>query len=415
MPGLTRSTADSVLKEFYLPGIRKLLNNTVFLLSQIETNTEDIEGRRAVLAINTGRNGGIGARAEGEVLPAAGQQGYAEERIWLKYNYGRIQLSGPVMRSMGSDKGSFTRALQSETEGVTRDLRKDVNRQLFGTSDGVIAAALSAAGQVVTLAATTSPTQLRQLTVGMQIDIGTVASPQLRLAGGTITAVNTTAKTITVTGTVGVVAATDRIFRAIGAQSTIPGSREITGLQTQVNNTGVLWNVDPALWPDWTSYVDDAAGTPRASTETMFTKAQQEVNIRSGEELNLWVTDAGVHRNVASLMTSLKRFPVPVELHGGYSALDMSAVGQGNTGGFTVGMVYDADCPSGMAFGITTDKFQWYKASDWEFMDEDGAVLNRVPNQDAYEATLFLYAELATDKRNAHAVIQDLFYNTPTS
>ncbi|HEV7535239.1 MAG TPA: hypothetical protein VGP90_06365, partial [Acidimicrobiia bacterium] len=165
---LTRTTADSVLKEFYLPGIRKILNNTVFLLTQIESNSEDIEGRRAVLSINTGRNAGVGARNEGETLPAAGQQGYAEERIWLKYNYGRIQLTGPVIRSMGSDKGSFTRALQSETEGVTRDLRKDVNRQLFGTSDGKIAQAASAAGQVITLT-TPTPTQLRQMQVGMVI------------------------------------------------------------------------------------------------------------------------------------------------------------------------------------------------------------------------------------------------------
>jgi hypothetical protein len=397
---LTRTTADSVLKEFYLPGIRKILNNTVFLLTQIEANSEDIEGRRAVLSINTGRNQGIGARAEGETLPAAGQQGYAEERVWLKYNYGRIQLTGPVIRSMGSDKGSFTRALQSETEGVTRDLRKDVNRQLFGQSTGVIAQAASNAGQVITLT-TPTPTQLRQLGVGMTIDVGTVANPQLHGTALVITAVGT-------------VAATDFIFRATPAPF-VAGQREITGLQTQVAATGQLWNVDPAVWPDWASYVDANAGTAQASTETMFTKAQQEVNIRSGEELNLWVTDAGVHRNVASLMTSLKRFPVPVELHGGYSALDMSAVGQGKTGGFTVAMVYDADCPSGQAFGLTTNKFQWYKASDWEFMEEDGAVLNRVPNVDAYEGTLFLYAELATDKRNAHALVKDLFFNTPTS
>src|SRR3954471_9059375 len=102
---LTRQTADAVLKEFYLPGIRSILNFEVFLLSQVETNSEDIEGRRAVLSINTGRNSGIGARAEMGPLPDAGRQGYSEERIGLKYNYGRIQLSGPVIRSMGSDRG----------------------------------------------------------------------------------------------------------------------------------------------------------------------------------------------------------------------------------------------------------------------------------------------------------------------
>ena len=408
MPGLTRSTADAVLKEFYLPGIRDILNNTTFLLSQIQTNSEDIEGRRAVLSIHVGRNGGIGARAEGETLPTAGQQGYAEERVWLKYNYGRIQLTGPVIRSMGSDRGSFTRALQSETEGVTRDLKKDVNRQLFGDGTGKIAQAASVAGQVITL---TSPTvtQMRQLTIGSIIDVGTVANPQLRGTGLVITAVNSTAGTITVSGTVSGVAATDFIFRSGGAGTTIaPGQREITGLQAQVAASGTLWNVDPAVWPDWASYVDHNNGTPRAVAEDMFIKANNEVGIRSGNEIDLWITDAGTHRNVAKLLTSLKRFPTSTELHGGYTGLDMGSVQQGNQGGQTVSMVYDADCPTGFAFGICSKRFQWYKASDWEFMEEDGAVLNRVPNVDAYEATLFLYAELATDGRNSHALVKDL-------
>jgi hypothetical protein len=401
---LTRTTADSVLKEFYLPGIREILNNAVFLLTQIESTSEDIEGRRAVLAINTGRNAGIGARAEGGTLPSPGNQGYAEERITLKYNYGRIQLTGPVIRSMGSDKGSFTRALQSESEGITRDLRKDVNRQLFGTSDGVIAQAASNAGQVITLTNAT-PVQIRQLNVGSVLDVGTVAAPTTK--GTAVVVTGTTATTVTVTGTLGAVAATDFLFRA-GSGGSGASQKEMTGLQTQVAASGALWNIDPATWPDWASYVDGNGGTPRAVSETMFVKAQQEVNIRSGEELDLWVTDAGVHRNVAALLTSLKRFPVPVELHGGYTALDMSVVGQGRSGGMTVGMVYDADCPYGQAFGLTTKRFKFHKMSDWEFMDEDGAVLNRVPNQDAYEGTLFLYAEMATDSRNCHCKIVDL-------
>src|SRR5436190_6181812 len=314
---LTRTTADSVLKEFCLPGIREILNNAVFLLSQIEQTSEDIEGRRAVLAVNTGRNGGIGARAEGGVLPAAGQQGYAEERIWLKYNYGRIQLTGPVIRSMGSDKGSFTRALQSETEGVTRDLRKDVNRQLFGTSDGVIAQAASNAAGVITLTNAT-PVQLRQLNVGSFVDTGTVASPAAKSnATSPMKITASTATTVTVDNApASALAATDFLFRR-GSGGSGASQKEMTGLQTQIAASGALWNIDPATWPDWASFVDANGGTPRAVSEMMFVKAQQEVNIRSGNELNLWVTDAGVHRNVAALLTSLKRFPVPVELHGG--------------------------------------------------------------------------------------------------
>jgi hypothetical protein len=400
---LTRSTADSVLKEFYLPGIRSILNNQVFLLSQVESNSEDIEGRRAVLSIQTGRNQGVGARAEGAALPDAGHQAYNEERVPLKYNYGRIQLTGPVIRSMGSDRGSFTRAIQSETQGVTRDLRNDVNRQVYAGGTGAIATLTAAASSTtITVLAPASATAMRQLSPGMQVDIGPVGSGVNR----TITAVNVAAGTFTVNTAI-VVAGGDVVTRT-GSGGTGAAQKEITGLAAQVNNSGALWNIDPANVASWVSYVDANGGTNRPVTEAMFLKAAQEVNINSGEEINLWVTTAGVTRSYGALLTSLKRFNDPLQLHGGYAGLDMSNINQGNTGSNSVAMVFDKDCQSNTAWGLTTRRFQWYKMSDWEFMEEDGAVLSRVANTDAYEGTLFLYAELATDGRNAHAKVADL-------
>lgn len=403
---LTRSTADAVLKEFYLPGIRSILNSEVFLLSQVETNSEDIEGRRAVLSINTARNTGIGARAEMGPLPDAGHQGYNEERVPLKYNYGRIQLSGPVIRSMGSDRGSFTRAITSETQGVTRDLRNDVNRQLYGFGDGRIATlAAAASGNTATLQ-TPTDTQKRQLQVGMLIDIGTTANPTATATARRITSVNIAAGTFVFDGAAVVITVGD-VVTLSGSGGTGAAQKEITGLQKQIAATGALWNIDPATVPNWAAYVDDPGGT-RAVSEAMFLKASQVVNINSGEEVNLWVTSDGVQRAYAALLTSLKRFNTPTDLHGGYKGLDLSNTNQGNTGSNTVSMVFDKDCPSSTAFGLTTRRFQWYKMSDWEFMEEDGAVLSRVPNVDAYEGTLFLYAELATDGRNAHAKVGSL-------
>jgi len=405
---LTRSTADSALKEFYLPGIRSILNSEVFLLTQVQTNSEDIEGRRAVLSINTGRNYGIGARAEMGTLPDAGHQGYSEERVVLKYNYGRIQLSGPVIRSMGSDRGSFTRAITSETQGVTRDLRNDVNRQLYGTGDGTITTLNAAAsGNTATMqTASATNSAKRQIQVGMLIDIGTSANPTATASARRVTSVNPAAGTFVFDGSAVAITAADRVVLS-GAGGTGAAQKEITGLRAQIAATGALWNIDPTNVPAWASYVDDP-GSNRSVTEAMFTKASQQVNINSGEEINLWVTTDGVMRAYAALLTSLKRYNEPTDLSGGFKALDLSNINQGNTGSNTVAMVFDKDCPDSTAFGLTTRRFAWYKMSDWEFMEEDGAVLNRVPNTDAYEATLFLYAELATDGRNAHAKIGSL-------
>jgi hypothetical protein len=405
---MTRTTADAVLKEFYLPAIRNQLQNEVFLLSQVEPNSEDIEGRRAVLALKVSRNHGIGARAEGGTLPGAGRQGYAEERVDLKYNYGRIQISGPVMRSMGSDRGSFTRAVTSETEGVVTDLKKDVNRQLFGTSNGVIATCgTTSSSTTVTLLGATA-VQLRQLAAGMVIDIGTVANPVSVAEARTIVSVGS--GSIVISGAaVSTTSGAAFIFRS-GSGGAVGGAgqKEFTGLQSIVAASGALFNVDPGTHAVWASYVDANGGTNRSISEAILMRAQHEVQIRSGKAANLWVSSDGVQRATANLLSSLRRFNEPVQLKAGYQALNVNTSGLGTNGPNQVGMMLDPDCPANTAFLLNTQHVKFFRMSDWEFMEEDGAVLSRVPNQDAYEATLFCYAEQATDQRNAHARVSDI-------
>lgn len=399
---LNLSTADAALKEDYQPAVREQLNSAFMLLSQIERNSKDVEGRRAVLSLHVRRNNGVGARAEGGTLPAAGNQGYQEERVGLRYNYGRIKLTGPVLRAMRSDAGSFVRALDSETKGVTTDLKIDVNRQLYGTSDGVIASLAVQAGAAATftVAATTSAVQRRQLEVGMLVDIGTVANP---------TAVASAREIVSVSGDVYTIlganithAATDKVFRS-GNGGSGAAQKELTGLQTIVSDTGTLFNVDPAVQPVWKAKVLANGGVNRAATDTLFETLIDEVGIASGiGSGSLFVASQGVSRNYAAGLKSQKRFNDTVELKGGFRGLTVSS------GDGSATLTSDKDAPANTAFLVNTEHLFQHEMSDWEWMDEDGAVLSRVSNEDAYEAVLFKYHELTTDKRNAHGVVRDL-------
>lgn len=398
---LTLANADAALKEDYQPAMREQLNNSVKFLSQIERNSRDVEGRRAVLSLHVRRNQGVGARADGGTLPSAGNQAYAEERVSLRFNYGRIQISGPTLRAMKSDEGSFVRALDSETKGVVTDLRRDVNRQLFGTSDGVIAAAgVTAASTTVVLGAAVSAVQKRQLEVGMFIDIGTVATPTSVASNREI--LSATSTTIVIAGAAVTTAITDRIFRT-GNGGSGASQKELTGIQSIVAATGALFNVDPATQPVWASFVSSNAGVLRTPTENLFASLMHNVSIAGGEDnLDLFWTSDGVHRAFANNLTAEKRFPNTLDMKGGYKGLAIAA------GGNEVALMWDRDAPNNTAFGVSTSHLMQHEMSDWEFMDDDGAVLSRVSGQDAYEATLFKYHELTTDKRNAHGVVQDL-------
>lgn len=411
---LTFTTADSALKEFYLPAVREQLNNTNLLLSQIEKDTVNIEGRRAVLSLHVSRNSSVGARSEGAALPGTvssgstsiGNEGYAEERIPIKHVYGRIQISGPIMRAMRSDRGSFIRALDSQMKGVTQSLKKDVNRQLWGDASGKIGLglAVNTATNTLTLNASTTRVTQRQLQVGMVIDIGSAANSTLQAEARTITAVSfsTLPGTITISGAAVTTAATDFIFRS----GINPGGAalgvELTGLSGIVKATGTLFNVDPTVTPVWASHVNSNSGTNRTVTENLFASVMHNVNILSGDDINMWLCSDGVFRAFALQLTAQKRFNNTLDMKGGFKGLDVAA------GGGSIPLAWDLDCPSNNAFGLNTAHLTEFVSSDWSWMDEDGAVLSRRPNIEAYEATLYKDLELGTDMRNAHGLLSDL-------
>lgn len=397
------SGADAALKEDYQPMIREQLNLAFLLLSQIEANAKDVDtsGRRAVLSLHTGRNEGVGARTEDQDLPTAGAEQFTEERVPLRYNYGRIRLTGQVMRASRSGDTSYVRQLDNESKAIVRNLKLDVNRQLWGTSDGVIAqCGVTTASTTVNLTSPT-PQQMRQLRPGMRIDIGTVAAPTGRtgaLTNGHAYIVSVGASTIVVDQAV-TTATTDFIFRQ-GSGGSGVSQKELTGLQTIVNSTGTLFNVDPTVVPSWSAYELAVGG---ALTDTVGAKALDEIAIASGEDPgNLVITTHGVVRNYAASLTSFKRFNDTVDLKGGWKGVEFSSASG------TAVLTADKDAPQGQAFFLATDHLEQYQASDWEFMDDDGAVLSRVPNRDAYEAVLFKYHEIATDKRNAHGKLTGL-------
>lgn len=411
---LTFTTADSALKEFYLPAVREQLNNTNLLLSQIEKDTTNIEGRRAVLSLHVSRNSSVGARAEGAALPGTvssgstsiGNEGYAEERIPIKHVYGRIQISGPIMRAMRSDRGSFVRALDSQMKGVTQSLKKDVNRQLWnGQSGAIVGVTTGGPTNTITLAATATRVDQRHLTVGMVVDIGDATNSTSIAEARTITAVSfaTLPGTVTISGApVSVTAGTNFFYRSGLNPGGAPAGIELTGLVDIVASSGTLFNVNPTNFPVWASYVNSNGGTNRTVTENLFADVMHNVNILAGEDINMWLTSDGVFRAYALQLTAQKRFNNTLDMKGGFKGLDVAA------GGGSIPLAWDLDCPANRAFGLNTDHLTEFVSSDWSWMDEDGAVLSRRPNIEAYEATLYKDLELGTDMRNSHGLLSDL-------
>jgi hypothetical protein len=414
----TLSTVDAILKDDYKEYLDNL-NEANFILSQVETRKDTVQGRIARHAVHLGRSSGVGARAEGGTLPTAANQSYATVPVPVRYVYGRIQLSGPTIKQAVTDRGAFIDALDAEMEGIKKDAMKDVNRQLWGTSNGVIAqCGTTTTSATVVLASTTGSTALRQLFFdgGMVVDIGTVASPTTVASARTITSVDETNKTIAISGAAVTTTSSHFVFRsgAGGASSNTgqpgDGQIELTGLQTIVDDTAVLHTINPSSQPKWKSYVNSNGGTNRSITETLITGSIMKTLTNSGKKPSLLVSAEGVNLAISNLLLSLKRNMEQTSLKGGYAGIQFYSPSVSGKGDEAPTALYaDFDCPNNRLYGINPEVLTYHQVGDgFQFMDLDGAVMNRKPDVDAYEATLYAYGELACRQRNAHFVIKDI-------
>lgn len=410
------STIDAILKDDYKELIGQL-NEDCWLLPQIKQTNDNVVGRRAFHSIHTTRSRGLGSRAEGGTLPAAGSQGYSTVPVPLRYHYGRFQISGQLIEQAVEPTGAFADGMNEEMENLRNDAMRDRCRQVWGQSNGVIAqCGASGPATVVALAADTTLAQMRHLWFdgGMIVDIGTVANPISIAQARNVTDFSDStvgAYTITISGANVTVTAAAFVFRSgNGGASTntgLPGDgqKELTGLQTIVDGSDILHTLNPATVKSWKSFEQAVAGIP---TEARINNAIVKAAIASGKTIDVMACNEGVHATLANLLLATKRHIAPnVELAAGYSGIGWSVPAVNRGPQQQVGLVLDSDAPGTSLFGLRFDSLVWYQTSageDWRWMDRDGSILARASTGatgvDAYEGTLYSYAELACKRRN---------------
>jgi len=412
----TSEQVDAILRDDYRD-VWDQLNNAAWLLAQIETKRDTVDGRLARHAVHTGRSGGIGARREGVALPAADRQRHSTVPVPVRWNTARIQLTVQLMKMATGNPGAFVNALDNEMGGIKNDAMRDINRQLYGTSNGVMATCgTTATSATIQLLSTTTDAQMQHFYEGRKIDVGTVASPQTVTSNREITAVDTTNKTITVSGaTLSTTSGTHFIFNynSGGASDNSgtqdDGQSECTGLQTILSDTATLHTLTVAAVPIWKANVYANSGTNRPISDTLIDAALLKITAKAGETPDAMVSNIGAFVAGKGVLSAYQRNIDTVEMKGGFTGIRWNTPGVAGSGARDVVWTCDFDAPANRLELINTGKLVCHQiAEGWEWMDEDGAILSRVPDQLAYEAVLYTSLELACVQRNAHGSIQDL-------
>jgi hypothetical protein len=396
---------DEALKIDYLPVIREQLNNARILSSKIERNERDVSGKQWQMTTHVGRSSGIGSGTESG-LPTASNQEYLNPFGNVKYTRGRISLSGPVIAASKSDTGAMARALESEIKGITEDMKKEVNYQFFNDGSAVRALVYGEPGTDVTLTLDNPGT--RWLQEGMLIDIFDPSAGTTRTltSGSHVESIVSSSVVKVNTALASAVADNDWVIRKgarAGATALLTDSYEMMGLKGIIDDgtyVTTLENLSRTTYPHWncsTNSTDSNAGTLRDITEELIQASLTSVEANGGKT-NLIISDFAIRDAIVALIMADKRYVNTTKLTGGFTAFDYNGIQ----------WVADGDCPANTVFFIDTDHLQIMQMSDWSWMDRDGAVLSRVADADAYEAVLYWYADLTTDKPKAHAFLRDV-------
>lgn len=395
----TMATVDSILKEIYEPKLQDQLQSDVKTLRRIEKTSEgvtnDVGGKYVTFPVRVRRNHGVGARGENEPLPDPKTQKYAAARVGLKYLYGLISLTGQTMKLANTNTQAFSSALSEEVDGMRETLAKDMNRQVYGTSAGILATIPTGSGSAQT---TQAVANAQYLEPGMVVDVLSSDGSVTRASKVEIDSISGT----TVTFSAAFDTTDDDIITRWRSYN-----KEIVGFEEIVSDTGTLFNIDPSVEPVWKSTVNHNSDVNRALSEGMMIKLVDDIKTVSGKFPTVFFTTLGVRRSYFNLLSQQRRYAGETKkFPGGFEGLSFT------TDDGDIPVVSDTDCQPNRMYAINEKRIKLYREGDWEFMDEDGSKWQRVITPegrfDAYEATLFKYCEMGTHQRNAHGILKDI-------
>lgn len=339
--------------------------------------------------------------AQAQQLPAA----YRAFSLSRFASYAVSTIDRQTLLASDNDKGAFMKARLAEFKNQQYTITRSINIGLFGTGNGDRGVIGTISGNTVTLA---NAKDIVKFETNMALVVSPTPAGTALRGGGAIPAVVTGRDAVngiltfaapiatTITGTV----VTDILYRmgdwknaATGLQAWLPIVPPTTG----DNFLGVDRSIDAAR----------LAGIPyNASTYNLkdgLTNALTAIQVEGGHP-DIAIMSPRRWGDLSNLMDSKRNYPEQLESEAGWSykflQLD-SPMG-------SVKVLADNACPDTVAFILQLDTWHLKSLGKLtQLVDEDGLVLFRVSNQDAFEVRMAAYWNLYCDApgRNGLAVL----------
>lgn len=416
---------DAMLKEFYPNDVVMDLvkSKSPFYFEFKKSKRISADGRRVIQPVHTSRNTGVSALGEGGLLPTAGAQGYVDLTIPFRYVYGRVDISGPVMKQTRTSQGAFDDVMDQEVEGAIKDGARDLSRQLQGFGNGQLCAISG------TSAGASQPLINGQGFADNDDIPGRFLAPGMIVAGitaltgawefvRTVQSVSADLKTVTFTATVTPSADGTILVRQGSASGTSLADssylREIMGLAGMVDDgtyVSSYFGLTRSSYVGLNSYRAELA-QGNLSLDIMH-RAFHAVDQLGDGKIGMLLANQVTAREYYGLLQVMKRYVDAAAL-----APDGGLKRRKDNAGYDiefnqVPVREDRDVPLGILHGLDMDSFRRYSIVEGEWADDDGRILLRNATTDSYEGRLrVLFGNAACLAPNRNFTISGIKLNT---
>ena len=400
----TIAAFEGSLKEDYLDVINSQLNFEAVLESQIESDSENVEGLEGVLSLEMTPNVSFGYAGDGETLPEASYPVFKKARVQLSRVYSSFVITGPLMRQSASKAGAWAPALQSLMENLVNSFKKTRNQYNYWDGSGAFAQAVTGtSGSTIVLDRWNYLFEDgRKLDSYSQKDSSGVKA----MDGVKISSANRATKTLTMAGAHSC---------AVGDFIYLKGCRNncqmgIMGAIDDGTFLSTFQGLSRTTYPRWKGNCLHNNGVAKNFSESWLQAAMAVAGMQ-GVAVDFWTCTPFALNDMVEAMQMQRQFVNPTtKFSGGIRAVD---IGNGK-------VVEDPDHPGGFAFGINKKSFVFLRAggkADW--LKEPGAgnilrlVVDSSGRKDAFEATLMEYRQLGCRRPNVNIRLADVAENPP--
>ncbi|MGN0807321.1 MAG: phage major capsid protein [Candidatus Coproplasma sp.] len=379
---ITVSTAEKVLKDYYLDVVISQLNGGISpFYNAIEKTSENVYGKEVDIAVVNGYANAVKACNENEALPSPKENKFFHITGPLKNLYGSIELTDKLIRSSADSSGAYVNLLNSEMESLIADAKSNLSRMLYGNGNGSLTTVKSKVSAYMLEVEDVKPFYAGRdvrITVGStNIDVKILSINKAK----NIINVSKSLDSYTFSGGEPV-----KLIECDG--------KELRGLSYIFDGTTVYGYLKES-YDFFNPYVKSVSRS-ELSIDDILT-AIDSVEEDAGGKINMILCSYKTRRMIAKLFENNRHIINSTDIQGGFTDLYIN----------TIPVYADAFCPDGRIYILNTDDFVMCQLCDWSWLeDEGGKILKQVAGKAAYSATLVKYAELFCKRPCGQALIK---------